>query len=189
MSVENVIALLGESRYSPRISERENRNSRPLQDKGLRQFGESGDSRSLPYTCAGARARARAREEERGTGDSPESGDSHAAPSLAVTILKHCRCIDCRHWIRAPYSMCRHGVIVNGVGAALEYPPDAWHYCALYHGPQASPDVWAWPHGVEGVVGPSGDSDGCDRGGNGSLPGLFRSTARAQTAGQPNEEA
>ena len=24
-------------------------------------------------------------------------------------------------------------------------PPDAWHYCALYYGPQISKDVWVWP--------------------------------------------
>jgi len=64
-------------------------------------------------------------------------------------------------------------------------PPDAWHYCADYHGPQISKDVWVWPrHGsaeVAGVVaGPSSGSASCDRGGNGSLPGLFRSTARTQ---------
>ncbi len=24
-------------------------------------------------------------------------------------------------------------------------PPDAWHYCSDYHGPQISKDVWVWP--------------------------------------------
>ena len=150
----------------------------------------AGVSDSFTHAQAHVRAHTRARKQSIDTGRLQPMQPLHApAPSLAVTILKHCRCIDCRHWIKPPYSMCRHGVIVNGMGGAFEYPPDAWHYCALYHGPQASPDVWAWPHGVEGVVGPSGGSDGCDRGGNGSLPGLFRSTARAQPAGQPNKEA
>ena len=38
-----------------------------------------------------------------------------------------------------------------------------------------------WPEGRTGtVLGSTGGSDGCDRGGNGSAAGLFRSTARAQ---------
>jgi hypothetical protein len=24
-------------------------------------------------------------------------------------------------------------------------PPDAWHYCSHYNGPQISKDVWVWP--------------------------------------------
>ena len=66
------------------------------------------------------------------------------APGQA-TILRHCRCIDCRHWIRPPYSECVHGLIRNGVKPVPEYPADAWHYCALYHGPQLSKDVIVWP--------------------------------------------
>jgi hypothetical protein len=63
-------------------------------------------------------------------------------------------------------------------------PPDAWHYCADYHGPQISKDVWAWPRGpraeVSGVAGPSSESAEDNRGGNGSERGLFRSPARTQ---------
>jgi len=66
------------------------------------------------------------------------------APSAQVTTLKHCRCVDCLFWRAAPVSECRHGTIRNGIGDP-EYPPNAWHYCALYHGPQVSKDVWVWP--------------------------------------------
>ena len=67
-------------------------------------------------------------------------------PSIrSVTILRHCRCRDCRHWIGEPHSECAHGIIRNGVSEQPEYPPDTWHYCALYHGPQISKDVWVWP--------------------------------------------
>jgi hypothetical protein len=43
--------------------------------------------------------------------------------------------------------MCRHGIICNGVQDVPDYPADAWHYCALYRGPQISRDVWVWPKG------------------------------------------
>ena len=69
-------------------------------------------------------------------------------PPSQVTILRHCRCQDCRHWIRAPYAMCRHGLVVNGVKAVPEYPADEWHYCAMYHGPQVSKEVWLWSRSV-----------------------------------------
>jgi hypothetical protein len=44
--------------------------------------------------------------------------------------------------------MCRHGLIVNGVKGVPEYPADAWHYCAMYHGFQISKEVWVWPRSV-----------------------------------------
>ena len=66
-------------------------------------------------------------------------------PPRPATVLKHCRCMDCRHWIGEPHSECVHGIIRNGVKPVPEYPADAWHWCALYHGPQVSKDVWVWP--------------------------------------------
>ena len=66
-------------------------------------------------------------------------------PPCHVTILRHCRCQDCEHWIRPPYNECRHGIIRNGVKERPEFPADAWHYCALYQGPQISKDVFVWP--------------------------------------------
>jgi hypothetical protein len=32
-------------------------------------------------------------------------------------------------------------------------PPDAWHYCSDYHGPQTSTDVWVWSKTVQGKEG------------------------------------
>jgi hypothetical protein len=74
-----------------------------------------------------------------------------APPVCNVTILRHCRCIDCRLWLTAPHSMCRHGIVVNGLKAAPEYPADFWHYCARYDGPQVNKDifVWKYPQGGE----------------------------------------
>lgn len=66
-------------------------------------------------------------------------------PPSNVTILRHCRCQDCRHWIKAPYSMCRHGIVTNGLKAVPEHPANEWHYCAMYHGPQISKDLVAVP--------------------------------------------
>lgn len=62
-----------------------------------------------------------------------------------MTILKHCRCQDCGRWIQPPYSMCRLGIIVNGLKSTPEFPADAWHWCARYNGPPRSTDVWEWP--------------------------------------------
>ena len=74
-----------------------------------------------------------------------EVAPAPSPPSARVTVLRRCRCIDCRHWIAEPYSECVHGIIRNGVKPVPEYPADAWHWCALYHGPQISKDVWVWP--------------------------------------------
>ena len=77
-------------------------------------------------------------------GNQPVTGNRSAPPDH-VTILRHCRCQDCEHWIRHPYTECRHGIIRNGVKEQPEYPAEAWHYCALYRGPQISKDVFVWP--------------------------------------------
>ena len=47
-----------------------------------------------------------------------ESQSRKTPPPSQVTILRHCRCQDCRHWIRAPYA----GLVVNSVKAVPEYP-------------------------------------------------------------------
>lgn len=118
--------------------------------KDLSTRTESPESKSMSYACA----RARARTVEPGKRYSADSRDS--APPRFVTVLKYCRCQDCRHWIGEPYSECVRGIIVNGLKEPPAYPPDAWHYCALYHGPQISKDVWVWPKGspLGGDVGP-----------------------------------
>jgi len=99
------------------------------------------------------------------------------SPPAPATILKHCRCRDCRKWIGKPYSECRHGIIRNGVKEPPEYPAEAWHYCALYRGPQISKDVWVWPKRT-GATGPSGGQSKGNRGGNRRAACLFRSEAR-----------
>ncbi|MCG3181401.1 MAG: hypothetical protein BIFFINMI_03794 [Phycisphaerae bacterium] len=49
-----------------------------------------------------------------------------APPPGRVTVLKHCRCSDCRSWLA-----CTIPVIDE----------QAWHYCTEYNGPQVSRDV------------------------------------------------
>jgi len=78
-------------------------------------------------------------------------------PSVDVTILKHCRCIDCRKFSKVEGEYCcRDGIggtkVVWGTGERIcDPPPEAWHYCAGYHGPQISRDVWVWPKGSHKV--------------------------------------
>ncbi len=99
--------------------------------------------------CAGARAHARGAQ----SGDKPlQPMQPMRAPLPGfVTVLKHCRCQDCRHFhcVAGEYYCTEH---VGGTKVRwsdgyrqCDPPPDAWHYCALYHGPQISRDVWAWP--------------------------------------------
>ena len=67
------------------------------------------------------------------------------------TILRHCRCMDCRKFFsdRAGECFCREyigGTKVTWATGKRECdpPPDAWHYCSDYDGPQISTDVWVW---------------------------------------------
>jgi len=120
------------------------RRNRP-NDTGLQSCAETPESLSTSYTCAGAHTHAGARGAERSERDSVVSRDSAPAPPRNVTVLKHCRCIDCRCWIGEPYNECEHGIIRNGCKMPPELPAEAWHYCALYHGPQISKDVLVWP--------------------------------------------
>ena len=72
-------------------------------------------------------------------------------PSTNVTVLKHCRCIDCRNFSRlAGEYHCTEYIggtkVVWATGRRYcDPPPDEWHYCAFYNGPQVSKDVWVWP--------------------------------------------
>lgn len=71
-------------------------------------------------------------------------------PSPEVTILRHCRCADCRNFSQADgANYCREGIggtfVVWATGKRVCEPaPDAWHYCSHYEGPQISKDVWVW---------------------------------------------
>ena len=155
-------------------------------NKALDTGRENGENLPQPYTCAGTRAHTRARGAASGKGDSPFS--PILPPPAAVTVLKQCRCVDCRYWFEHPYNECEHGIIRNGLLPVPQFPADAWHWCALYHGPQVSRDVWPWPRGTHAEVaevagvdeGPSSGPSRRYRDGNGSEPGLFRSTARTQ---------
>lgn len=74
----------------------------------------------------------------------------------AGTVLRHCRCIDCRHWDHR-IGLCWELGLRRYVSKD-QYPPpmqrfwtnagmiqpDQWHFCGCYQGPQLSKDVWVW---------------------------------------------
>ena len=80
-----------------------------------------------------------------------------AAPApMPATVLRHCRCQDCGHWA-ATQRACgvlpfRRFIPREDVPALIRrfwtdlgmVDPGEWHYCACYHGPQVSKDVWEW---------------------------------------------
>jgi len=73
------------------------------------------------------------------------------APLARVTVLRHCRCIDCLNLSNvAGEYFCSE--LIGGTKARwsdgnrqCDPPPDAWHYCARYRGPQVSKGVLVWP--------------------------------------------
>jgi len=157
---------------------------------GLRPQRENRENNSLSSHARGrARAHTRARRGNRGAATSLFS--PILPPPGPVTLLKHCRCMDCRrfHQDARGEFFCESYIGGTRVEWATgkrycDPPPDAWHYCADYHGPQISKDVWAWPRRshaeVAGVAGPSGGPREDNHGGNGSEAGFFRSTARTE---------
>jgi len=90
-----------------------------------------------------------------------------------VVVLKHCRCMDCRNFskVNGDY-FCAKGIggtaVVWGTGRRVCEPaPGAWHYCAGYHGPQISKDVWLWPRtshqvGAGSTIAPKAEQPGAD---------------------------
>jgi hypothetical protein len=72
------------------------------------------------------------------------------APLGKVTILRHCRCIDCQKFMQAGgMYFCQDYIggtaIVWATGKRVcDPPPGAWHYCSCYDGPQISTDIWVW---------------------------------------------
>jgi hypothetical protein len=129
-------------------------NDLDAEERGQRGF-------SYSYVMCG-----RAGEIEGGCNTSPTSLTSRGAivatrtmPAAAV-VLKYCRCMDCRRWDRQA-GMCFELGLQQYVSRDT-YPSllrkfwtdvgmidvNEWHYCASYHGPQISKDIWAWPrHG------------------------------------------
>jgi len=93
---------------------------------------------------------------KRGTGrkQTPRLADSRLesvhVPTKTDVILKHCRCMDCRNFseINGEY-FCSEFIGGTKVTWATgkrqcDPPPEAWHYCSHYEGPQMSKDVWLW---------------------------------------------
>lgn len=87
------------------------------------ECGRKAPYRTEQYSCcfSGRRSSVRA-----------HSSRASSSAHRDVLPLKHCRCTDCQSWLEPPYSMCMHGIIINGVVRPPEYPDDAWHWCALY---------------------------------------------------------
>ncbi len=113
---------------------------------------EKRENSQQSYTCAGAHARTRARAVALAAGYSPYSGVSMPPPAPA-TVLKNCRCRDCRRWDDA-VGQCEVSGLVRYVPREDYEPlvrqfwsdlgmirPQQWHYCADYRGPQISKDV------------------------------------------------
>jgi hypothetical protein len=103
------------------------------------------------FTRARSHAHARAREVELDGKPLQPMRPMHR-PSPA-TILRHCRCADCLNFecVGGEY-FCSEGIggtsVVWATGKRqCDPPPDAWHYCACYHGRQISQDIWVWPQG------------------------------------------
>lgn len=71
-----------------------------------------------------------------------------------VTILRHCRCSDCRKFSRQG-GMFFCSEFLGGTGTVwgtgertCDPPPDAWHYCSCYDGPVINKDIWVWQRAV-----------------------------------------
>jgi len=151
--------------------------------EGQAEVAEVSDSLTRARAHTRAHAHARAREQRIDAGPVQTPQPLHVPGP--VTLLKHCRCADC---LRSK--------VPAGSSLACPLPhvclpqPDEWHYCAEYHGPQISKDVWAWPRSRHAEVaevsrdapGPSGSPSEKNRRENGTGAGLFRSAAR--TPGQ-----
>ena len=94
-------------------------------------------------------AHARARAVERGR--APMQPLQPLRAPAPATILRHCRCSDCLSfsWVAGEYFCSEYiggTAVVWATGERFcDPPPDAWHYCACYRGPQVSKDVFVWP--------------------------------------------
>lgn len=86
-------------------------------------------------------------------GDNPRdvTTPDNRQPPGPVTLLRHCRCCDCRKFRRDVRGECFCADGIGGTGIVwatgervCDPPPELWHYCAGYDGPPISRDVWAW---------------------------------------------
>ncbi len=114
---------------------------------GYRLPPVTGYSGLSPHACARARDGAYTPK----PGNQPVTGN-FTAPPAKVTILRHCRCIDCGRFSREGGTcFCEAGIggmgVVWATGERVCRPePDQWHYCAEYDGPRISGDVFVWRH-------------------------------------------
>ena len=105
---------------------------------------------SNSFTRARAHARTRAREQIVDTGPLQTLRPLHVPGP--VTLLKYCRCMDCRRFSEDVHGEFFCESYIGGMHVEwatgkryCDPPPDAWHYCADYHGPLLSDDVLAVP--------------------------------------------
>ena len=106
-----------------------------------------------------------------GVPDSHLKHQTHGAslsPPPPATVLRHCRCQDCEHWSNDQGACCvlpfRRYVPREDYHPAMRrfwtdlgmIRPDQWHYCARYHGPQISKDIWIWPKAEKKGPAPGG---------------------------------
>lgn len=111
-----------------------------------------------------------------------------------VTILRHCRCMDCRNFSRADGQyFCSEYIggtfSVWATGQRICEPaPEAWHYCSHYNGPQISDDVWVWRKAT-----PTSHHVGDDATKQRPAPGVGRPgdgpTAAQPVGGEPVEQS
>jgi len=115
-----------------------------------------------------------------------------------VVVLKHCRCMDCRNFSADGAGNYYCSELIGGTAVVwatgerfCDPPPDAWHYCARYRGPQVSKDVWVWRHPRKKRPAPGGGRPG-DGPTASDRPGENRSGAGHCTptgAGRSNADA
>jgi len=167
------------------------RTSASPSDHHVKAYEDNAEVAGVSDSFTHTRARARTRAGEQRVDTGPLQTPQPLRAPGAVTLLKHCRCMDCRrfHQDASGEFFCESYIGGTRVEWATgkrycDPPPDAWHYCADYHGPQISKDVWAWPRRsraeVAGVAGPSGGPREDNHGGNGRAAPFFRSTAPEQ---------
>ena len=114
-----------------------------------------------------------------GTGrkQTPRLADSRPesvhVPAKEDVILKHCRCMDCRKFSQINGEcFCSEDIGGTKVTWATgkrecDPPPEAWHYCSHYDGPQISKAVLLWRRrsrhvGAGSTIAPKAEQ-GCDR--------------------------
>ena len=154
MALTNVIALLegqaGESARLTRLPRGQTTTSQSLSVDAAVHCESKREVDEVSNSFTRAQAHARAWEGDMGGQTSSTSRTSSDAPPSTVILLRHCRCMDCRSFskVNGEYFCSEYiggTAVVWATGKRQCDPsPAAWHYCACYHGPQISKDVWGW---------------------------------------------